>query len=68
MRKDLLTKLNLRELDPAEYASITGGNAVADHLRCVRDAYMNSPAKTVLLGGTIWGIVRTLGIIVGCAG
>ncbi|HRE53037.1 MAG TPA: hypothetical protein PK339_16580 [Flavitalea sp.] len=68
MQKDLLTNLNLRELNSVEYTSITGGGGMSIHLKCVRNAYMNSPAKTVLLGGTIWGMARTLGIIVGCAG
>ena len=68
MKKELLTKLNVRELDSFEYASITGGSGITDHLRCVRDAYLNSPVKTALLGGTIWGITRSIGIIVGCAG
>ena len=68
MKKELLTNLGMRALNNSECAMISGGAGIDEHMSCIRRAYRNGPWKTLFLGATVWGIARTIGIVVGCTG
>jgi len=68
MKKNTCEMGKLTDLSIAECGQITGGNGFLDHLRCVRQALRDSPIKTVLFGATGLGLVRMVGIAVGCQG
>lgn len=56
------------ELSTEEYATIHGGGGIVMHLKCIKSAYLFSPIKTIAFGATIWGMARSIGIMVGCSG
>jgi hypothetical protein len=69
MRKELVIPKNCTEISQSEAASISGGNGIGDFLRCVRGTLLNGTAgkiRTIVLGTTLWGMARTMGVLVGC--
>ena len=69
MNKLQVTNHGLRELGHNELKNVTGGGDVTGYLRCVATTLTSGGGgiKSFVLGCTIFGMSRMLGVMVGCS-
>lgn len=56
------------EMNRDELKKLTGGTDITDYVKCVAATLTSGGGgvRTLLLGTTIFGMARTLGVMVGC--
>lgn len=72
MKKQLITTNHLPELTFDECNRITGGGDIKSTVKCIVYALAGKGGggggmRTFLLGPTLWGLARVVGVVVGCA-
>ena len=70
MKKELIISKDFVEISNTEAASIIGGGDIGDFLRCVRGTLIGNSGgagRTFVLGITIWGMARMMGVMAECA-
>ncbi len=58
------------QISTEEARAVTGGGEILDWLKCVRGTLTNGvggSGRTLVLGGTLWGLARLMGVMVQCA-
>lgn len=65
----LNTAAGMEELGIDESMSVTGGDDVLTYLKCVSGAMSSGGGgfRTFVLGATIFGMARMVGVMVGCS-
>jgi hypothetical protein len=69
MKKELLFSEFFKEIPIGESILLTGGGFI-DTMYCIRGTLtgnITSAVKTMVYGGTIWGMARLAGVIAGCS-
>ena len=69
MKKQLQLNKQVKELSKDELLNTYGGFTIIDTVKCITGTLTSGAGfvKTILLGPTIWGMARIIGVTVGCS-